>query len=372
MKKQYIFIPVLILFLCLSFFINTFPQSFSGDLLYLTTTDAMNSGGDQSVIDTLTAWGFTIDVYPITDFRSGIPSDEEIYSDYDIICFSEYCGSSDAARLRGATAGTWNGGWMSIPVVSTDNWFSKVGSLGFTNASSNGPTNYGNVGPSGDVNAGADVKIVDAAGTVFSNGFNYGATITLVDGTDDASGHLINFAVPKVDVVPIAALAGSMDQSQLNAYGIEKGTQVYNSAGNLVDTLVTKARYASVGIMGGALNHMTADAFQLLKGAFFWVLEGATDVENGDILPSEFVLEQNYPNPFNPSTQIRFSIPQESKVTLEVFDVLGRKISTLVNETRSSGDYSVVFNASDLSSGVYIYRLIANNQVVAKTMMLLK
>jgi hypothetical protein len=349
---------------------NIFPRSFSGNLLYLTTTDAMNSGGDQNVIDTLTAWGFTIDVYAITDFRSGIPSDEEIYSNYNIIFFSEYCGSSDAARLRGATAGTWEGGWMAIPVVSTDNWFSKVGSLGFTDASSAGATNYGNVGPSGEVNGEAEVKIVDASGSVFSNGFNYGATILLVDGTDDSGGHLINFAVPKVDVIPIASLAGSMDQSQLNAYGVEKGTDVYNSAGEL--NVTTKARYASVGIMGGALNHMTVDAFKLLKGAFSWVLEGSTAVEHKDILPSKFVLEQNYPNPFNPSTQIKYSIPKESKVILEVFGMLGRKISTLVNETKLPGEYSVVFNASNFSSGVYIYRLTTGDQIAAKTMMLLK
>ena len=79
-----------------------------------------------------------------------------------------------------------------------------------------------------------------------------------------------------------------------------------------------------------------------------------------DILPTEFALEQNYPNPFNPTTKIRFSISSQEKVgavTLKVFDVLGREIRTLVNEQLNAGKYEVTFDAADLSSGVYLYRL---------------
>jgi len=88
--------------------------------------------------------------------------------------------------------------------------------------------------------------------------------------------------------------------------------------------------------------------------------------------PSEYLLKQNYPNPFNPSTTISFSIPKTSFVTIKVYDVLGREVTTLVNEEKSPGNYSVNFNASNLPSGVYLYRIQAGFYSVVKKMELLK
>ncbi len=85
-----------------------------------------------------------------------------------------------------------------------------------------------------------------------------------------------------------------------------------------------------------------------------------------------FALSQNYPNPFNPVTQIRFSIPSAGFVNLSVFDLSGRKVAELVNGTSKAGEYSVDFNASGLSSGVYFYRLSAGNFTEVKKMTLLK
>lgn len=90
-----------------------------------------------------------------------------------------------------------------------------------------------------------------------------------------------------------------------------------------------------------------------------------------------FNLAQNYPNPFNPTTTIRYELPVPSEVKLEVFDVLGRKVATLVNARLSAGQYDAVLNASGLSSGVYFYRLQASgaanqNFVQTKKMMLVK
>jgi hypothetical protein len=89
-------------------------------------------------------------------------------------------------------------------------------------------------------------------------------------------------------------------------------------------------------------------------------------------LPKQFALEQNYPNPFNPSTTIRYQLPVASEVKLEVYDVLGKKIATLVNERQSAGSYQVVWNASGLSSGTYFYRLQAGTFVETKKMMLVR
>jgi hypothetical protein len=95
-------------------------------------------------------------------------------------------------------------------------------------------------------------------------------------------------------------------------------------------------------------------------------------VNDFDLGPSSFALEQNFPNPFNPSTTIKFTVPQYSKVTLKIFDILGREVSTLINENKSAGDYVVNFDASALASGMYIYKLTAGDFTAAKKMMLLK
>ena len=89
-------------------------------------------------------------------------------------------------------------------------------------------------------------------------------------------------------------------------------------------------------------------------------------------LPNEYLLSQNYPNPFNPVTTIRYSIPKESKVSLIVYDITGREIKSLVNDLKTAGNYSVVFNGSSLASGIYFYRLKAANFVQTKKLVLVK
>lgn len=91
-----------------------------------------------------------------------------------------------------------------------------------------------------------------------------------------------------------------------------------------------------------------------------------------NVSPRGFRLEQNYPNPFNPSTTISYTISQPSFVTLNIFDLLGKKVATLVSEEKNPGYYSVKFNASNLSNGVYFYRLQATNFSLTKKLMLLK
>jgi photosystem II stability/assembly factor-like uncharacterized protein len=86
--------------------------------------------------------------------------------------------------------------------------------------------------------------------------------------------------------------------------------------------------------------------------------------------PSEYLLLQNYPNPFNPSTRITYNIPQTEFVTLTVYDILGRKVGTLVNEIKEKGEYTVNFNAENLSSGTYIYRLKTGNFSSAKKLII--
>ena len=89
-------------------------------------------------------------------------------------------------------------------------------------------------------------------------------------------------------------------------------------------------------------------------------------------IPEEFTLSQNYPNPFNPSTNITFGLPERAEVRLEVFDILGRQVATLVHEEMEPGHHSVVFDAGALSSGMYIYRLQTGSKVLSRKMILIK
>lgn len=88
--------------------------------------------------------------------------------------------------------------------------------------------------------------------------------------------------------------------------------------------------------------------------------------------PEDFALFQNYPNPFNPTTKISYALPQNSFVELKVFNLLGQEVATLVNEQKAVGNYEVNFNASNLPSGVYIYKMKAGEFVQTKKMILLK
>ena len=94
---------------------------------------------------------------------------------------------------------------------------------------------------------------------------------------------------------------------------------------------------------------------------------------SGEMIPTVYALEQNYPNPFNPSTKIEFSIPEDvNNVTLTIYNTLGQKVAELVNSKMEAGKYSYVWNASDVSTGLYIYELRTDKFVSVKKMMLLK
>ncbi|MBK9099016.1 MAG: T9SS type A sorting domain-containing protein [bacterium] len=88
--------------------------------------------------------------------------------------------------------------------------------------------------------------------------------------------------------------------------------------------------------------------------------------------PAEFLLEQNYPNPFNPATNVRFNLPTNEFVNLSIYNLVGEKVSELVNEVLEQGEHNLTFNASDLPSGIYIAKLSAGNLSQSIKMTLLK
>jgi hypothetical protein len=97
-----------------------------------------------------------------------------------------------------------------------------------------------------------------------------------------------------------------------------------------------------------------------------------TAIDDQDGLAQRFVLEQNYPNPFNPTTNISFTLGQGGHASLEVFDLLGQKVATLVDGTLPAGQHQTSFTATDLPSGIYIYRLQAASEVRSRTLTLIK
>ncbi len=99
-----------------------------------------------------------------------------------------------------------------------------------------------------------------------------------------------------------------------------------------------------------------------------------TSVEqvNSSIIVDDYKLDQNYPNPFNPSTTINYQLPKTGYITLKVFDVLGREVKTLVNQSQQAGNYTVSFDALKLTSGIYFYELKSSNFIQVKKMLLIK
>ena len=129
------------------------------------------------------------------------------------------------------------------------------------------------------------------------------------------------------------------------------------SEGYLVDTLV---------FVFSSESNQTTEKFLLLNSDI------PLDAEDENTNISTFYLSQNYPNPFNPDTKINYSAPNISFVTIKVYDVLGNEIATLINEEKKSGNYQVEFNGSNLSSGVYFYRMQAGNFSNTKKLILIK
>ncbi len=116
------------------------------------------------------------------------------------------------------------------------------------------------------------------------------------------------------------------------------------------------------------------DPSQTVDSSFVMSSSFSTDIDDGigDILPSGYVLEQNYPNPFNPTTNISFTLPILSNVRLEFYDIMGREVDLVEFGSMPSGSHSYQFDGSNLSSGVYFYRLVTDKFIDSKKMLLIK
>jgi hypothetical protein len=142
--------------------------------------------------------------------------------------------------------------------------------------------------------------------------------------------------------------------------------QVGNVPGRGTTTEPVNYSYTDKGLNSGTYTYRLKQID--LDGTFKYV--GTIEVEV--VPPKVFALEQNYPNPFNPATTIKYSVPVKGFVTLSIFNVLGQKVTDLINKEVEAGSYQLNFDASNLSSGVYFYKLEAGKFTSIKKMMLIK
>lgn len=138
----------------------------------------------------------------------------------------------------------------------------------------------------------------------------------------------------------------------------------------LIDDEISLSVFDSLGI----IKRNSTWINESLNGA---VIDGVvygnvTSVEDDDIEFNNFNLMQNFPNPFNPITTINYSLDINSFVRMDIYNILGEKVETLVNEFQNSGNYKVNFNANYLPSGIYFYKLVSNNRVLVNKMSLIK
>jgi hypothetical protein len=159
-----------------------------------------------------------------------------------------------------------------------------------------------------------------------------------------------------------------------------------NNKGFEIERSVDNSVFHTIGFISGhgttteAKNYSFVDE-SISTGTYYYRLkqidfDGSvtySQVISSDVtVATEFNLKQNYPNPFNPSTRINYSVKETGLVKLSVYNLLGEVVSVLVNQNQEAGSYDVKFDASNIQSGVYFYKLESGNQVETKKMMLIK
>ena len=164
-----------------------------------------------------------------------------------------------------------------------------------------------------------------------------------------------------------------------NIFGFSKDNRVYNSRLSYLGYgdryWLTKdiglTYHLSTGDLTSTVNNLKGAVIKgVVYGDTSFVIVGINDIVPD--LPKEFVLSQNYPNPFNPSTTINYSLPKAGNVKLTVYNSIGSKVATIVNEYKPAGNYSIQFNGSNLASGIYLYRLESGDYSAVKKFVLLK
>lgn len=195
----------------------------------------------------------------------------------------------------------------------------------------------------------------------------------LVHSTDPIPVELVSFTAQfEIDEV----ILNWVTASEINNQGFEIERKIFKEWENIgfVDGNGTSTEmhlYSFVDDIS-LFDEITKVDYRLKQLDFDGSFEYSNVVEVIIRKPDKYSLQQNYPNPFNPSTKIKFDIAEVSYVALKIYDMLGSEVTTLISEELPAGTYDVEFNANDLSSGTYFYKLTANDHIEVKKMILLK
>jgi hypothetical protein len=174
-----------------------------------------------------------------------------------------------------------------------------------------------------------------------------------------------------------AALSGALREANL-VLNKETAPEIYT---RIFKTVANKMQLSEGGSSGESGNDSDGDGIPFIPEqpnnlppvfASEATLDIVTSVDNENILVTDYKLNQNYPNPFNPTTNINYQIPVDNFVSLKIYDILGAEVATLVNTNQTAGSYDVTFNASNLTSGIYFYKIESGNFVAVKKLMLIK
>lgn len=164
-------------------------------------------------------------------------------------------------------------------------------------------------------------------------------------------------------------------------FGGNLGELTYNvsSTNNTVvsvsDADFTETTFDIEGLVDGTATvtvRATDENGDFTTTSFGVTVNGLVGIEDAMGIPTEYEVAQNFPNPFNPTTKIRFGLPEQSNVVLKVYNILGEQVANLVSEILPAGYHTINFDATQLTSGLYIYRIEAGNFVEVKKMMLMK
>jgi len=210
--------------------------------------------------------------------------------------------------------------------------------------------------------------------------------LTITGTAYPISGGPIAYVIKFTNPVPVELTSFAASFSNNQVLLSWSTSSELNNQGFVVERKTENTDWNSIGFVAGYNTTTETHNYQftdneIIANKFFYRLkqvdfdgtfEYSNIIEIDINTVSEFTLNQNYPNPFNPSTKISFTLPQSTNVKLSVFNALGEKIAELMNEVKSAGTYDVDFNASELSSGIYLYRLEAGEFIQTRKMSLMK
>jgi photosystem II stability/assembly factor-like uncharacterized protein len=197
--------------------------------------------------------------------------------------------------------------------------------------------------------------------TVFyktTNGGTNWDTISFINNNKNSSLYFLN---PNTGWISGSCYPDTFNIAYTTNAGLNWSNQYKNCAFS-----ISRLTFANALTGWAVLGYNSSNILRTTTGGAVYI----NNISNN--IPEDYLLFQNYPNPFNPSTNITYQIIKSGYVLLKIFDVLGRKISTLVNEKQSPGTYEISFDGSNLSSGIYFYKLVAGDFTETKRMVLLK